>query len=697
MARSFDNGESVNFVDFLAASEDVFTIAFWLWMPSGIPADVRRSIVEIDDFRFRWNTWDPIDFELQARRWLTTNGQWMYPEPATAQWVHIIVTYDYGSTANDPSLYYDNSLQTLRSEAATPAGTPLDSGTKRAILFCEDVNHNGVRFAEWGFWNRILTAAERQTVYDFSPEAVLNGLMGYGPMYGDQSPEPNLLGANGTVAGTPPAVAHPPRVKRTGWLAWVSRAAGLGEASERLPPDGVVFALVNLTGVYTEVDDDPDDPDTEWLDASSNNVNTECRASFGTPASNLVVGADKQEFRALVRQEDETQSGTPNARIELWESGGLIRAGSDTPVPDGGVVLSFTWNASELAGGGPYDGANVECKVVGTKTGGSPTTRNTVEPGAIEWNATRVAAGTTYYQTLDATAIATAGLVTVAMWSLTLAATAVLTAALVTAATWYRTIAASAVGTAVLSTAATWYRTITATAVGTASIGAAKYFVKTLAATAIGTATLATTFIAPQVVSATAVGTAALSRVATWYRTLSATAIGTATLTKKMFVTLAATAVGTANAATTATYYRTLSATAIGTATITPLQVIGVTLSATAIGTAAITSVATFLALLAAVALAVPAIVVVAGKILSATATGVATITTTTTRYVTLSATAVGTASLTAVRWSAVTLSATAVAVANMLTQFIAGGGPPPVGPIDHMKRMIKLIFFRRT
>ena len=134
--------------------------------------------------------------------------------------------------------------------------------------------------------------------------------------------------------------------------------------TERKSPDGTTFTLVELSGAYTDVDDDPDSPDGLWLIASGNNVNTSVLASFPTPTGNPTVGVGLQEFRVLVRQFDEGQSGTPTARIELWENGGLIRAGSDTPVTTGGVILSFTWNANELA---TADGSLVECKVVGTK------------------------------------------------------------------------------------------------------------------------------------------------------------------------------------------------------------------------------------------------------------------------------------------------------------------------------------------
>ncbi len=154
-------------------------------------------------------------------------------------------------------------------------------------------------------------------------------------------------------------------------------------SAETLIPDAILSST-GLLGVVTDIDDDPDSPDGLWLITTDNNVNTDVRVSFGTPAGTPTVGADLQEFRALVRQFDEAQTGQPNARIELWENGSLVRAGTDETVPDGGVVVSFTWNASEL---GTADGSLVECKVVGTKSGGGPSARNTVEMGAVEWNA----------------------------------------------------------------------------------------------------------------------------------------------------------------------------------------------------------------------------------------------------------------------------------------------------------------------
>ncbi len=165
-------------------------------------------------------------------------------------------------------------------------------------------------------------------------------------------------------------------------------------ATERKAVDGVVFSLTNLSGAYTNVTDDPDSPDANWLTTSNNNADTDVRASVPTPTGNPTVGAGLQEFRVQVRKWDGT--GTPTVRVEVWETGGssALAASSEIDVTSAtGQVVSLTWNASIL---GTADGSAVEIVVHGTKTGGSPSTRATVEVGAIEWNVDYTTAANNY-------------------------------------------------------------------------------------------------------------------------------------------------------------------------------------------------------------------------------------------------------------------------------------------------------------
>lgn len=160
-------------------------------------------------------------------------------------------------------------------------------------------------------------------------------------------------------------------------------------ATERKEPD-VLISSSNVTGAVGDIQADPDTKTGSWtaadpIRATGNNVDTEIYCSFPSPTGNLTVGADLQEFRVLLRPYDSGQTGDPNWRIELWENGGLVRAGSNTQILNdaGDTVVSFTWNANELSA---QSGANVEIKVFGVRTAGGPAVRNTVDFGAVEWN-----------------------------------------------------------------------------------------------------------------------------------------------------------------------------------------------------------------------------------------------------------------------------------------------------------------------
>ncbi len=170
--------------------------------------------------------------------------------------------------------------------------------------------------------------------------------------------------------------------------------------TETQRPDTETDAATSLTGdvqgdcdsndCADDIDDDPDAPDGDWLVANSNNVNTSLFTNFPTPTGNPTVGVDLQEFACWVREFDQGQTGTPTARIELWENGTLVRAGSSTDVTTTGEMRTLTWNASEIA---TADGSLVQVNFVGTKSGGSPGARNAVDLGACEWRVDYTAAG----------------------------------------------------------------------------------------------------------------------------------------------------------------------------------------------------------------------------------------------------------------------------------------------------------------
>lgn len=170
--------------------------------------------------------------------------------------------------------------------------------------------------------------------------------------------------------------------------------------AETLAPD-VLLTQTNLVGALTDIDDDPGSPDGLWLTASNNNANSVCIVSFGTPTDSPTTGAGVQTFQMWAR-------ASPNARNIDWSmyllEGGVRRNGG-TAIATGtltngtsGEMVSGTWDAALLS---TADGSAVECEVVFTKTGGSPSNRTTGEVGAVEWNADVSEALTPVSRTLD--------------------------------------------------------------------------------------------------------------------------------------------------------------------------------------------------------------------------------------------------------------------------------------------------------
>ena len=258
-------------------------------------------------------------------------------------------------------------------------------------------------------------------------------------------------------------------------------------ATETLRPDGELSDVGLVANSETDHDDDPD-VSSVTIDATGNNVSTEWGADFPTPTGDPTVGADLQEFRAGVEEFDSGQTGTPTARIELWENGSLVRAGSNTNVSTY-AVLSFTWNTNELA---TADGSLVQCKVIGTKSGGSPSTRNTVRIGHVEWNVDYTAGGTTFFETLAPVVSATAALTTVPIF---VAALAVIVAAPAAFAKMIsKTLSPVVAGIAEAKKGN--FKTLAVSTSATPTLAEALFVPKTIASITANTASLVTLFIA---------------------------------------------------------------------------------------------------------------------------------------------------------------------------------------------------------
>jgi hypothetical protein len=149
-------------------------------------------------------------------------------------------------------------------------------------------------------------------------------------------------------------------------------------ASERQPPDAIL-ASTNLSGSVSDIDDDPDSPDSNWLTATVDGNDTMVRVSFPTPTGDPTTGAGLQEFRFQVRNTNNPGGNDPSYSIHLYENGSdLGEIASGTVVSSTGEVLSAIWDASSL---GTADGSLVEAYIYGTVD-----KKDSMEVGAVEWN-----------------------------------------------------------------------------------------------------------------------------------------------------------------------------------------------------------------------------------------------------------------------------------------------------------------------
>jgi hypothetical protein len=292
-------------------------------------------------------------------------------------------------------------------------------------------------------------------------------------------------------------------------------------ATERQSPDAIL-ELDNLSGTVSEIQDDPDSPDSNWLDASSNNSDSAVRVSFPTPTGPPTVGTDLQEFRALVRKYGGT--GIPTARVELYEDGSLVRAGSDIDITTD-TVLSFKWNANEIS---TSDGSLVECRVYGTKAGGAPSVRATVEVGAIEWNVTYDSG---QVKTASATLSGVGSLAGLARAIRAATATMSGIGTLSAAVGVIRPASVILSGTGALSAKGSYLQLASATLSGTGFLAAQGGVYKMAAASLSGAGSLAASAFVTRAATAALSGTGALAAAAVVIRLASVTFSGTGMLT----------------------------------------------------------------------------------------------------------------------------------------------------------------------
>lgn len=136
------------------------------------------------------------------------NGEWTIASPALNEWHPVGVSYNDTATTNDPIMYLDGASQTV-TERITPVGSAVDNATAYSIgnrIGATDASWDGY-LAEFGIWDRILTAAEFAALgKGFSPLFFPNDLVLYYPLVRNLTLD--VVGGAGTVANVT-VVPHP--------------------------------------------------------------------------------------------------------------------------------------------------------------------------------------------------------------------------------------------------------------------------------------------------------------------------------------------------------------------------------------------------------------------------------------------------------------------------------------------------------
>jgi len=210
------------------AQADSYGTNYRKWWYQGTVGD-REIAMEMDS-----GYGSPTGFVFVSK-WTGTPGVWSCNAPTVNVWHHFCVTYDWGSTANDPIIYLDGVSQTII-ERLGPGGTKDNNGT--AFNFGSEANSSTFfdgKLTEPFMYNRILTAAEIASIgtKGFSPLMIPRGLVFYDPLI--RGSAEIMGGLTASFANAPSVYEHPRIIYPSNYqLAPFAAAAAAGVIPNRL-------------------------------------------------------------------------------------------------------------------------------------------------------------------------------------------------------------------------------------------------------------------------------------------------------------------------------------------------------------------------------------------------------------------------------------------------------------------------------
>lgn len=148
---------------------------------SGASSSTRRWALNIENLN---------KFEFQAG-WSTTSGFWEFGTILYREWYHVVITYSFSSTSNDPTIHI-NGVPVTPTETQAPTGS-VNSDDSNFYIGNTSAADNGFggQVAYVRYWNRILSKNEIIALYS-DPFR----------LYKEKTQNQSLVENAGVVAGT---------------------------------------------------------------------------------------------------------------------------------------------------------------------------------------------------------------------------------------------------------------------------------------------------------------------------------------------------------------------------------------------------------------------------------------------------------------------------------------------------------------
>lgn len=277
MAYLFDGTNDSLEITKAAGATDLSAVTYVFWLKRPSASGYRDVFWNGGSWSATYHSfiqYDTAGYMALVANWTSAEARWSIPTPDTAWHLHI-VSYDFGSSTNDPTWYVDGVSQTI-TERVSPSGT-ADYAKDDGSLTIGSGDAGGFEYwsgeiAEFAMYNTILDASARSAIVTANgPSGHSTNRVYYSPMVTNFTDVDG--GGSGTVNGATLSI-HP---FGTGLYAKTSVTTNSGTSttpSATLPTGGavgdVLIAIISHNdGTVTVADNNGATPMTEDYDSGN--------------------------------------------------------------------------------------------------------------------------------------------------------------------------------------------------------------------------------------------------------------------------------------------------------------------------------------------------------------------------------------------------------------------------------------------